>query len=65
MNKEVSDLNSTYPKVVMCMPNWLCQGRTPASARTGTVEKADTIGLHKINKSSRLVIIDGLREGDV
>jgi hypothetical protein len=49
----------------MYMPNWLCQGRTPASARTGTVEKADTIGLHKINKSSRLVIIDGLREGDI
>jgi hypothetical protein len=29
------------------------------------VEEADTIGLHRINKSSRLVVVDGLREGVV
>jgi hypothetical protein len=62
-NKEVSDLASTKPKEVMYEVNQLYQARgcllQPVQRY---VEEADTIGLHMINKSSRLAAVDGLRE---
>jgi hypothetical protein len=60
-NKEVSDLASTKPKEVMYEVNQLYQARGCLLQTVQRyVEEADTIGLHMINKSSRLAAVDGL-----
>jgi hypothetical protein len=63
MNKEVSDLASRKPIEVMYVVNRLYQVRGACFSLYRLVEEADGFGLRRINKSSRLAVVDGLREG--